>query len=128
MIKGRVLTLTSNFPRWHADSTTPFVLHLARNLQKLGWRVDILAPHAHGAAKTETIDGVRVKRFQYLWPASRQTICYQGGAMVNLRKNKLNYIKLPLLLFFEWLVLRRRFAAHRYDILHSHWILPQGFL
>ncbi len=128
MMKGRVLTLTSTFPRWRDDSTTPFVPRLAVNLQKLGWQVDILAPHAHGAAKTEIIDGLRVRRFQYLWPSSRQTVCYQGGAMVNLRRNKVNYIKLPALLFFEWLSLRRSLAAGRYDILHSHWILPQGFI
>ncbi len=128
MIKGRVLTLTSTFPRWRNDSTTPFVPRLAGNLQKLGWQVDILAPHAHDAAKTEIINGLRVKRFQYLWPSSLQTICYQGGAMVNLRRNKVNYFKLPLLLFFEWLSLRRSLAAGRYDILHSHWILPQGFI
>lgn len=128
MIKGRVLTLTSTFPRWRDDSTTPFVPRLAGNLQKLGWQVDILAPHAHGAARTEIIDGLQIKRFQYLWPSSLQTICYRGGAMVNLRRNKVNYFKLPLLLFFEWLSLRRSLAAGRYDILHSHWILPQGFI
>jgi len=128
MIKGRILTLTSTFPRWPDDSTTPFVPRLSVNLQKLGWQVDILAPHAHGAAKTEIIDGLRVKRFQYLWPSSRQTVCYQGGAMINLRRNKVNYLKLPALLFFEWLALRRSLAAGRYDILHSHWILPQGFI
>ncbi len=127
-MKGRVLTLTSTFPRWPDDSTTPFVPRLTVNLQKLGWQVDILAPHAHGAAKTEIIDGVRVKRFQYLWPSSRQTVCYQGGAMINLRRNKLNYLKLPALLFFEWLALRRSLAVEHYDILHSHWILPQGFI
>ncbi|MFW8601576.1 glycosyltransferase family 4 protein [Desulfobacterota bacterium M19] len=128
MMKGRVLTLTSTFPRWHDDSTTPFVPRLAVNLQKIGWQVDILAPHAHGAAKTEIIDGLRVKRFQYLWPSSRQTVCYQGGAMINLRRNKLNYLKLPALLFSEWLSLCRSLAAGHYDILHSHWILPQGFV
>ncbi len=128
MMKGRVLTLTSTFPRWPDDSTAPFVPRLAVNLQKLGWQVDILAPHAPGAAKTEIIDGLRVKRFQYLWPASRQTVCYQGGAMINLRRNKVNYFKLPALLFFEWLALRRILAVERYDILHSHWILPQGFI
>ncbi|HFQ80556.1 MAG TPA: glycosyltransferase family 4 protein [Desulfobacterales bacterium] len=128
MIKGRVLALTSNFPRWREDSTTPFVLHLCRELQKIDWQVDVLAPHAPGAAKRGTIEGVRVERFQYMWPSSWQTVCYQGGAMGNLRRNKLNYLQLPFLLFFEWLSLRRKLLSGKYDILHSHWLLPQGFI
>lgn len=66
--KRRVLFVTSNFPRWPGDSTTPFVLHLAQDLIKIGWEVDVLAPHAPGTKKNEIINGVSVERFQYLWP------------------------------------------------------------
>ena len=125
--RGRVLCVTSNFPRWKNDSTTPFVFHLARDLQDLGWRVDVLAPHTRGAKTREHLDGVQIERFRYLWPASLETVCYGGGALVNLRKNRLNFVKLPPLVFFEWAGIARRLAARRYDILHSHWILPQGF-
>jgi len=124
---GRILLSTSNFPRWAGDSTTPFVLHLAQDLQELGWRVDVLAPHAEGAASREILDGVQVERFRYLWPDSQQTVCYSGGALVNLRKNRWNAAKLPALVFCEWAAVLRRLATRRYDLLHSHWILPQGF-
>lgn len=127
-MRGRVLMLTSNFPRWAGDSTTPFVLHLAQDLQELGWGVDVLAPHAPGAALRETIGGVQVERFRYLWPERAQTVCYQGGALVNLRRNPWNHAKLPPLLAAELFAAVRRLRARRYDILHSHWILPQGFV
>src|SRR6185437_6645666 len=83
---GSVLVVTSNFPRWKGDSVTPFVLHLVQGLQAVGWRVGVLAPHAEGAAIHEIIDGVRVDRFRYMWPASQETVCYGGGALVNLRQ------------------------------------------
>jgi len=51
MEQGHILCVTSNFPRWAGDSTTPFVLHLAEDLQALGWQVDVLAPHAPGATR-----------------------------------------------------------------------------
>ena len=127
MLHGRILCVTSNFPRWAGDSTTPFVLHLAQDLQELGWGVDVLAPHAVGAAVRETIGGVRVERFRYLWPSSLETICYQGGALINLRNNRANYVKLPALVMSECLSLARRLIGGKYDLLHSHWILPQGF-
>ena len=124
---GRILCITSNYPRWPGDSTTPFVLHLAQDLQSLGWKVDVLAPHAPGAALQEMLEGVRVERFRYLWPESMQTVCYQGGALINLRKRPLDKLKLPVLVAAEFAATLRRLLSRRYDILHSHWILPQGF-
>lgn len=127
-MKGRILCMTSSFPRWAGDSTTPFVLHLAEDLKALGWEIDVLAPHAPGCARTETIDGIAVRRFQYLWPERLQSVCYQGGALINLRKNKANKLKLPALIASEWTHCFARLAAREYDLLHSHWILPQGFV
>jgi phosphatidyl-myo-inositol dimannoside synthase len=125
--KGRVLCVTSNFPRWAGDSTTPFVLNMAEDLQAQGWQVDVLAPHAPGAAKRETLRGVNVERFQYTLPQSWQTVCYQGGAMVNLRKRPAEKLKLPMLVGAELVAVARRLLTRNYDILNSHWILPQGF-
>ena len=108
---GRVLCVTSNFPRWEGDSTTPFILHLAQDLQELGWRIDVIAPHAPEAAIRETIGGVRVERFPYLWPPRLETVCYQGGALVNLRRNPSNTLKLPALVLCEWAGIIRRAGA-----------------
>jgi glycosyltransferase involved in cell wall biosynthesis len=104
------------------------VLHLAEDLQELGWQVDVLAPHAEkGTSSSEKIHGVQVERFHYLWPRRAQTVCYHGGALVNLRQNKVNWLKLPPLVTAEWAAVFQRLASHRYDLLHTHWTLPQGF-
>jgi len=124
---GRILCVTSNFPRWPGDSTTPFVLNLAQDLQALGWQVDVLAPHAPHAKRQETINGVHIERFRYLWPEQQQTVCYQGGALINLRKNPFNKLKLPALVAAETLAIVRKLHSGKYDLMHSHWILPQGF-
>ncbi len=125
--KKRVLCVTSNYPRWQGDNTTPFVHHLAQDLKEFGWEVDVLAPHAMGAAQQEILDGISIERFKYLWPDRTQTVCYQGGALMNLQRNHLNYLKLPALIMFEWLAIMKRLMSGKYDLLHSHWILPQGF-
>lgn len=124
----RALFLTSNFPRWSGDSTTPFVLHLAQDLQELGWGIDVLAPHAPGAQRGEMLGGIVVERFRYLLPETSQTVCYGGGALVNLRKSRVNAAKLPALVGAEWAAARRRLRSGRYALLHSHWVLPQGFV
>jgi glycosyltransferase involved in cell wall biosynthesis len=126
--RGRVLLVTSNFPRWAGDSTTPFVLHLAQDLIALGWEVEVLAPHAPGAARRERLDGVPVTRFRYLWPERLETVCYQGGALVNLRKHPANRLKLPALVLAEALALAFMLVRGRVDLVSAHWILPQGFV
>lgn len=126
--RGRILCVTTSFPRWEDDSTTPFVLHLAQDLQRLGWAIDVLAPHAPGAATAEAVGGVHVERFRYLWPSSAETVCYQGGALVNLRRNRRELLKVPPLVAAEWLAVLHRLLRRRYDALHSHWILPQGLV
>ncbi len=126
--RGRILCLTSNFPRWPGDSTTPFVLHLAQDLQNLGWQVTALAPHAQGAKTREILDGVEVRRFRYLAPAALETVCYQGGALINLRRHRANYLKLPALIIAEYLHTALLLRQGGFDLVHSHWLLPQGLI
>jgi glycosyltransferase involved in cell wall biosynthesis len=122
----RILCITSNFPRWEGDSTTPFVLHLAQDLTALGWELEVLAPHAPGAALQGRQDGIAVERFRYLWPERAQSVCYGGGALVNLRRSPLNRLKLPALVAAELAAVSARVRSRPYDLVHSHWILPQG--
>jgi len=128
MSRGRVLFITSNLPRWAGDSTTPFVLHLAQDLQEMGWEICILAPHAPRARRREILGGVQVERFRYLWPASRETLCYQGGALLNLKRDRWNLLKVPIFVFCELAAAMRLLLRSKADIVHSHWVLPQGFV
>ena len=120
----RVLFVTSSFPRWPGDSTTPFILHLAEDLTSLGWHVTLLAPHAEGARRHEDFGEIEVHRFRYFWPVRAQTICYGGGALANLRRSPLDAVKLPALVAAEWWSTLRLLRS--VDLVHSHWILPQG--
>jgi glycosyltransferase involved in cell wall biosynthesis len=122
-----VLFLTSNYPRWTGDTTTPFVHDLAVDLGARGWPVTVLAPHAPGARRRETIDGVEVHRFRYALPESAQTVCYGGGALVNIGGSPRTLAKVPLLVGAEWLAAARLLGRH-FGVVHAHWVLPQGFV
>lgn len=122
-----VLLVTSSFPRWAGDATTPFVHHLASDLRARGWDVRVLAPHAPGARREEVLEGVPVRRFRYAWPESLQTLCYDGGALVKLRSNPLRYLLVPFLVAAQGLAVLARIRDRRVALVHSHWLLPQGF-
>jgi len=126
--RGRVLFVTSSYPRWEGDSTTPFVLQLAQDLQRLGWNVRVLAPHAPGARIRERLHEIDVTRFRYLWPEWAQTVCYGGGALINLRRHRWNYAKLPALVASQFAHVTAMLAGHDFDIVHSHWLLPQSLV
>jgi phosphatidyl-myo-inositol dimannoside synthase len=121
------LFVTSNYPRWPGDTTTPFIHDLAVDLGARGWRVRVLAPHAPGASRRESIDGVQVYRFRYLVPARAQTVCYGGGALVNIRSSRLTRAEIPALVAAEWLATARS-LLRGVDVVHAHWVLPQGFV
>lgn len=125
--RREVLFVASSYPRWAADATTPFVHHLAMDLQALGWRVRVLAPHAPGARREEVLDGVPVRRFRYAWPDALESLCYEGGVLPKLRRNPARILLVPLLVVAQFLAVLRLLLRHRDTLVHSHWLLPQGF-
>lgn len=124
----KILILTSNYPRWVNDSTTPFVHSFARELVNQGHKVKVIAPHYQGAKTNDEMDGVLIKRFKYFYPVNAQTVCYQGGALGNLSKNPINKLKLPALVFCELITTIKEIMFWKPDIVNSHWLLPQGFV
>lgn len=122
-----VLFVTSSYPRWTGDSTTPFVHHLALDLQALGWNVRVLAPHAPGACVEETLDGIAVRRFRYAWPEAAEELCYDGGVLPKLRSNPVRILLVPLLIVAQSVAVLRCLLRCHPTIVHSHWLLPQGF-
>ena len=70
---------------------------------------------APDAARDEVLDGVPVHRFRYLRPERAQTVCYRGGAHVNLRQDRTNLLKLPALVGAEWATVANRLRSGRDD-------------
>ena len=124
----KILIVTSNYPRWPGDSTTPFVHNFARELVNQGVKVRVLAPHFEGAKRKDTMDGVEIRRFRYWLPESGQTVCYQGGALGNLKKSWVNKLKLPVLVICELFFTLLQTLSWKPDWINSHWLIPQGFV
>lgn len=124
----KILIVTSNYPRWPGDSTTPFVHNFARELVSQGAQVRVVAPHFEGAKRKDNMDGVEIRRFRYWLPESGQTVCYQGGALGNLKKNWVNKLKLPVLVACEFFFTLVQTLFWKPTWINSHWLIPQGFV
>jgi phosphatidyl-myo-inositol dimannoside synthase len=128
MAAPNVLVLTSTLPRWPGDSTPRFVLYLAAHLSKLGWQIDALAPGYPGARAIEELEGITVRRFSYMLPASLQTLCYDGGIMPNIRTSPVRAALVPPFLVAALVATRRSIRTLKPALVHAHWILPMGLI
>jgi glycosyltransferase involved in cell wall biosynthesis len=119
---------SSAFPRWKGDPQPGFVYDLSRKMAKKGDEVIVLVPHSPGAVLCESMEGMTVRRFRYFFPSSLERLCYGGGILPNIRKSILARIQLPFLVLSEFIALLSVGVDERPDLIHAHWILPQGFV
>jgi len=124
----RILMVSSTFPRWKNDSVPSFVLELAEELSSKGLEIMILAPHTRGARIYEKMGSLTVKRFYYFFPPHLERLAYGGGILPNLKKSILAGIQLPFFLVSQFLNIFWIVMTKKIDIVHSHWLLPQGLI
>lgn len=124
--KPRLLVLASTYPRWRDDPEPGFVHELSRRLTA-DFEVTVLCPHAPEAATQEELDGVSVERYRYA-PAAWETLVHGGGMVANLRRNPLKWLLVPGFLLGQAWVARRIVRRRSVDVLHVHWLIPQGLV
>jgi len=109
------------------DSTPRFVYDLSERLAS-AYKIIVLAPHHKNAKKRETMGKLEVRRFAYFKPERLQRLCYDGGIIPNMKQSFLARLQMPFLLLSEFFVSYRTITKENIDMIHAHWILPQGFI
>jgi glycosyltransferase involved in cell wall biosynthesis len=123
----RVLMLCSSYPRFASDSASIFLRHLALALSKSGVDIQVLAPD-HSLVDTSVIDpAIQINHFRY-FPRRWQTLAYGSGILPNLRQRPLRWLQVPFFLLFMFIALLLSCRRNRPDIIHAHWIIPQGLI
>ena len=125
-IKKKLLVLASTFPRWRDDTNPPFVYELSKRLTN-DFDVHVLAPAFPGAKDFEIMDDMKVHRFHYFLK-KYEKLAGSGGILPILKKNKLFFIQVPFFIAGEFFALRKLVKKIHPDIIHAHWIIPQGFV
>jgi glycosyltransferase involved in cell wall biosynthesis len=124
--RRRVLVVTSTFPRWTGDREPPFVFELCKRLANYA-DVHVLAPHGPGARSHEIMESIEVTRFRYFFTAGEK-LAYEGGIISSLRQHAWRYVLVPFFLLSELAAIVRMLRQHEVDVIHAHWMFPQGFL
>ena len=124
-MKPKLLVTASTFPRWEGDTEPRFVLDLSKALLKY-FDVTVLVPAAIGAKDKEVLEGVNVIRYHYFPIHKWETLCYPGAIVPRIKEKRLRIVLVPFLLIALWWKLLR--MLHEFDVVHAHWIIPQGIV
>ncbi len=119
--------LTHNYPRFVGDFSGTFVEALCQEFAVQNQQVTVWAPH--DAAYNRRLEGaVRLRLYRYAWPPTWQQLGYMRSMQGDLAL-RLNTYALSPTFFAAGIATVLRQARHlRPDLLHAHWILPNGFI
>ena len=85
----------------------------------------VLAPHAAGSQVETMLDGIRITRYRYSF-SRLENLAYRGGIIENLKQNRCRYGLIPFFLLFQTLAIQKLLRHFQFDLIHAHWIIPQG--
>lgn len=124
-MKKKLLVTASTFPRWKGDTEPRFILDLSKALQKY-FDVTVLVPSAPGAKEHEDLEGIEVVRYHYFPIHKWETLCYPGAIVPRIKEKKIRVFLVPFL--FLGLYIKLFKILPQYDIVHAHWLIPQGIV
>lgn len=124
-MKAKLLVTASTFPRWEGDTEPRFVLDLCKNMTDT-FDITVLAPAAPGAKDEEMLEGIHILRYHYFPIHQWETLCYPGAIVPRIKEKKIRVLLVPFLLISLFFKLIK--ILPEYDIVHAHWLIPQGII
>jgi len=119
----RLLVLASTYPARTGDGTPQFVRDLA-TVEALSYKTTVLVPSVAGGARLEADGAFEVRRFRY-FPRRWEDLA-DGAILENLRSRRSRWAQVIPLFLAEVLAIRREVRAAKPDVIHVHWLVPQG--
>jgi glycosyltransferase involved in cell wall biosynthesis len=123
--RPRLLVLASTFPAHRSDGTPAFVADLAV-AQSQAFDTVVVTPRVPESPSRESWSGVEVRRYRF-FPRRWEDLA-AGAILENLRSRPSRWLQVPFLFAAGALAVRRAMREFAPDVVHVHWILPQGVM
>lgn len=128
MDKIKILVTASTFPRFQNDSAPRFILDICKSIESnSNFECLVLSPHSEGSAVNEVLEGIKVKRYRYMYPCCLEEISGMG-MVTKIRKNRLLLLMVPFFIISQIISTIITIKNYKPDILIANWIIPQGFI
>lgn len=124
----KIGVLTHNYPRYPGDFSGRFVEALSEELAVQGHQVTVLAPWDPAYVRRTGEQRVALQLYRYAPRASWHRLGYMRTMRADVALRGVTYLLAPGFFLAGALAVMRWAAAARPDVLHAHWVLPNGFL
>jgi phosphatidyl-myo-inositol dimannoside synthase len=122
----RILAVTLGYPKEPGDPTAPFIDAIVRGLAGRGHQIDVVLPQ-HPDFRYPDGEGVRFFPYRYS-PSPRLSPWGFGQTYSATTRVRAQVVPLlPVIALSLRRAIARRLAERRYDIVHAHWVLPNGW-
>lgn len=124
----KICTLTHTYPRFTNDINAPFVEQLMERIAAQGADISILTAYDPEWRRRPEDHAVDLRTYRYIIPRSLHILGYSRTIEGNVRFRKRVLFLSPLLFLFAFRAFLKLVREKRPDVLHAHWILPNGFI
>jgi glycosyltransferase involved in cell wall biosynthesis len=122
----RILAVTLGYPKEPGDPTTPFIEAIVRGLARRGNDIDLVLPY-HPEFRQSDGEGVRFFPYRYS-PLPSWSPWGFGQTFSPTTRVRLEVLPLlPAIAVSLRRAIARRLTRETYDVVHAHWVLPNGW-
>ncbi len=123
-----ILALTSAYPKFDGDSTAPFIASITEHVAALGHTVHVVLPEHAEWARPPVEGNIHFHPYRYSpsrsWTPWGYAQSLEGGVKLKRRL----YALAPTVYLSARHACRRLTAAEHFDVVHAHWVVPNGVI
>lgn len=123
-----IILLTSSYPSSIDLINRSFMTDFAESLTKKGIQVFVVCPHQPNLPFREKQNNISIIRFPYWFTTPGQKLGGVGGIFPSMRRSLLSVIQLIPFCICEFIITWKIIRKEKINIIHSHWIIPQGLI
>lgn len=124
----RVLMLTSSYPKYAGETTAPFIEEIAAALAARGHHIEVVAPWHPELRRAPQERGVHLHFYRYA-PHPALNIWGYAQSLAgdsDLKRRALAVVPFALAGAAGGLLAARARSTSPFDMIHAHWVLPNG--
>jgi phosphatidyl-myo-inositol dimannoside synthase len=123
-----ILVLTSAYPKFDGDGTAPFMASITEHVAARGHTMHVVLPEHAEWARPAVEGNVHYHPYRYSpsrsWTPWGYAQSLEGGVKLKRRL----YGLAPAVFVSARHACRRLAASQRFDVVHAHWVIPNGFI
>jgi len=122
----RICMLTSSYPKYPGEVTAPFIEEIAAGLAARGHEVHVVLPRHRDMQREPLERGVHLHPYRYAPCRALNVWGYAESLAADVEVRGRVYLAAPFGLLGGLVALLRATREVRPDLVHAHWVLPNG--